>query len=477
MIDQPSATRNAPFIARSWQGELVALLRLAWPLILSQLAQSALYTTDVMMIGWLGPRDLATVSVTVAVLYTLLLPGFGVVGAVAPMVAQARGARDVRSIRRTVRQGLWVAIALSIVLTPILWQMRPILLLLGQEPEVADLAQGFIHTAVWLLLPALALNVLRSFLAAQGATVAILLITLGGVALNFLTDWALIFGHFGMPRLELAGAGLSNTIVNVAMAIASFAYVLTHRRYRRYHILARFWRPDWSRFREILRIGGPIGLMLMAEVGLFSAASVLMGWLGTDELAANAVALQCANLTFMVPLGLGQAATVRVGLAYGGGSPSGVARAGWTAIVLALVFMSCTSLLYLVAPGPIVGLFLDRTAPANQAALALAASYLSVVAFYQLADGLQVTAASTLRGLTDTRVPMWMALAGYWLFGLPMAYLCGFVLGLRGVGIWIGLGAGLTIVALLLTGRFAVRQRLRPVRAGAEGSAPTPAPP
>src|SRR6185437_9167874 len=211
-------------------------------------------TTDVMMMGWLGPKYLATGSVTMAVFNMLLLTGFGIVGAVAPMVAQARGARDVKSVRRTVRQGLWVASAIAIVLTPILWQMRAILLLLGQEPEVAALAEGFVHTAVWLLLPALALNVLRSFLAAHGATVAILVITLGGVALNIVTDWALIFGHFGMPRLELAGAGLSNTIVNFAMMAASFAYVRLHRRYRRYHILARFWKPDWPRFLEILRI-------------------------------------------------------------------------------------------------------------------------------------------------------------------------------------------------------------------------------
>jgi MATE family multidrug resistance protein len=445
--------------AIGWGGELRALLSLGWPLILGQLAQNALFTTDVVMMGWLGPQYLAAGSLATAFFNIFLLSGIGLVGAVAPMVAQARGRRDIRSVRRVVRQGLWVAILLAAILIPIVWQIRPIFAVLGQNEATIGRAEGFMHAAAWLFLPALATVVLRSFLAAHGATRAILVITLGAVGLNALFDWVLMFGNLGFPRLELVGSGISTTLVNFAMLAASLGYVLLHRRYRRYHILARFWKPDWRYFREIFRIGLPIGLTVMAEIGLFSAAAVLMGWLGTNELAAHAIALQCASMSFMVPLGLSQATTVRVGFAYGAGSPEGVRQAGWTSIGLSLGFMSLTCALFLLLPRTVVGLFLDPAAPQNQAALELAAAYLGVAGLFQLADGTQVVAAAALRGLSDTRVPMLLALGGYWLCGLPIAYACGFFFGLRGVGVWFGLAAGLAVVAVVLTGRFALRER------------------
>jgi MATE family multidrug resistance protein len=269
-----------------------------------------------------------------------------------------------------------------------------------------------------------------------------------------------MFGNLGLPKLELIGAGLSTTFVNCAMFAGLLGYVLTHRRYRRYHLLARFWRPDWPRFREVFRIGVPIGLTMMAEIGMFSSASVLMGLLGSNELAAHAVALQCASNSFMVPLGLSQATTVRVGLAYGAGRAAGVRRAGWASLALTLLFMSTTCALFLFGPRAVVGLFLDPSAPQNQAALGLAATYLGVAGLFQLFDGTQVIAAAALRGLSDTRVPMLLAIAGYWLCGMPVAYLLGFPLGLRGVGVWLGLAVGLAVVAIVLTTRFALRERL-----------------
>jgi MATE family multidrug resistance protein len=244
------------------------------------------------------------------------------------------------------------------------------------------------------------------------------------------------------------------------MFLATLAYVLMHRRYRRYHILARFWKPDWQHFRQIFHIGTPIGLTVLAEIGLFSAASVLMGWLGTNELAAHAVALQCASMSFMVPFGLSQATTVRVGLAYGARSAEGVRKAGWVSLGLTLCFMSATCLLFLLAPRAVVGLFLDASAPQNRIALELAAAYLGIAGLFQLVDGTQVVAAAALRGLSDTRAPMFLALGGYWLCGLPIAYLCGFTFGLRGIGVWIGLAVGLAVVAVVLTVRFALRTRL-----------------
>ncbi len=448
-----------------WGTELRAMFTLAWPLVIAQLAQNALTTTDVIMLGWLGPRYLAAGTLATTFLMPFLVAGTGIVGAVAPLVAQARGARDIKAVRRIVRQGAWAAIALAAVLTPLIWQIKPIFLMLGQDPTTTDMAEQYIHVGVWMLFPALLIMVLRSMLSAFDATRAILLITVVGVLFNAVVNYLLIFGHFGFPRLELRGSALATVLSNLLMFALMLVYVLRHRRFKRFHVLLRFWKPDWQRFREIFRIGGPIGLTVLAEVSLFTAAALLMGLLGTDEVAAHAIALQCASMAFMVPLGIGTAATVRVGMAYGRSDPQGVHRAGWTAITIGVGFMALSCLLFLTLAPSVVGLFLNAGEPANANALALAATFLVVAGVFQLVDGAQVVSAHALRGLSDTMVPMILAIAGYWLIGLPVAYVLGFIVQWRGVGIWIGLAAGLAFVAVVLVTRFALRERLGLMRA------------
>lgn len=463
----PASGAVSRFSANSWLGEFQALFTLGWPLIVAQLAQNALLTTDVIMMGWLGPRYLAAGALANAFFICFQLLGIGIVGAVAPMVAQALGARDFRSVRRTVRQGFWVGIILVVALFPLLWNIRPIYHFLGQDPELAVMAERFVHYAIWLFFPALMIIVVRSFLAAHGSTRVILLITICGVVVNAFADYALMFGNWGFPRLDLAGAGIATTTVNFVMLALMILYVQMHRRYRRYHIFARFFKPDWPRFWQIWRVGTPIGLMLLAEVGLFTAAALLQGWLGADEVAAHQIALQLASLAFMVPLGISQATTVRVGLAYGEGNPEGIRKAGWASLAATLIFMSTTCAAFLLFPRALVGLFLDPANPENANTLALAASYLTIAALFQLVDGAQVSAGAALRGLTDTNMPLVIALVGYWAVGFPVAYLCGFTFNMRGVGIWLGLAAGLAAAAIALTIRFALRDRLGLSRAKA----------
>lgn len=444
-----------------WRAELAATFALAWPLVIAQLAHIALSTTDVIMMGWLGPRHLAAGTLSTALYHPFLMLGMGVVSAVATLVAQALGARDFRSVRRSTRQGFWVALLFSAAIVPLLLQTETILSLLGQEAETALLAGGYMLWASWALLPSLLFIVLRSFLSAHGLTRIILTVTLLGIVVNAAGNYALMFGNWGFPRMELAGAGLSTTLTSTIGFFMVLAYALTHRRMRRYHVLARFWRPDWPRFRRIIVLGVPIGLMFMAETGMFAAAAMLMGWLGTAELAAHAVALQCAALAFMVPLGLSLATTVRVGLASGRQDREAVGRAGWTSLALGLVFMGTTALLFLTAPGLLVGVFLDPGDPRNMTAFTLAVSYLAVAALFQLVDGAQVVSAAALRGLGDTALPMVLAVTGYWAVGLPIAWLSGFRLDMGGVGVWYGLASGLAFVAIVLTTRFALRERLR----------------
>jgi MATE family multidrug resistance protein len=444
----------------AWLEELRATFTLAWPLVIAQLAQNMLYTTDVIMMGWLGPEFLAAGALASAFMMPILLFGIGIVGAVAPLVAQARGARDIKAVRRVVRQGFWVSIVLSALLIPILYQIRPIFGALGQDPAATDMAVAYIQIAALSVVPQLLLIVLRCFLSAFDATRIILLVTVAGVLFNAAINYVLIFGNFGFPRLELRGAAVATVLSNIAMFVLLLLYVLRHKKLRRFHVTARIFKPDWRRFREIFVIGTPIGLTVLAEVSLFTAAAFLMGWLGTNEVAAHAIALQCASTAFMVPLGVGMAATVRVGIAYGRNDPAGVGRAGWIGLITGTGFMAFTALLFLTNGSLFVGLFLDRADPGNAEALRLAGTFLVVAGIFQLADGAQVVAAHALRGLSDTAVPMLVALVGYWAVGMPMAYYTAFVLGWEGVGIWTGLATGLAAVAIVLCTRFAMRERL-----------------
>lgn len=442
-----------------WRQELLATLQLAWPMIVAQLAQMALFTTDVVMMGWLGPEHLAGGMLATAYLHPFMLLGIGILSAVSPLVAQAIGARDFRSIRRATRQGFWVALAVSVLLIPTLWPVRIWFDVLGQSPEMTLFAESYLHTALWVLVPSLLFNVLRGFLSSHSDTRVVLWITLIAIAVNAAGNYALMFGNWGFPRLELRGAAISTLFVNAVMLALTLAYVLRHRRYRRYHLLGRFWRPDWAAFRRILRIGTPSGLMLMAETGMFATAAMMMGWMGTAELAAHAIALQCVGIAFMVPLGLSMATTVRVGLAYGRRDHDAIGIAGWASLLLGTGFMSLTCLLFWLAPEILIGFFLDPALPKNQLPFSLAIGYLGVAALFQLVDGAQVVSTAALRGLNDTTVPMMVALLGYWGFGFPIAYACGFLLELGGKGIWYGLAAGLAFVAVILCARFALRRR------------------
>jgi MATE family multidrug resistance protein len=248
------------------------------------------------------------------------------------------------------------------------------------------------------------------------------------------------------------------------MFLGMAAVVMLHPRFRRYRLFGRFWRPDWVRFRQVWRIGTPIAVTLTLEVGVFATAVFLMGLISQASIAAHAVAIQIAAFTFMVPMGLAQAATVRVGLSYGRQDQAGVAVAGWVAFALSVSFMSLMGLVMLTIPKPLVHLFLDPADPANGEVIRLALSFLMVAAFFQIFDGAQAVGAGMLRGLQDTSVPMLYAALGYWGIGLGTGVGLAFGLGWDGVGVWIGLATGLAVVSALMLWRWLRRERLGLVR-------------
>ena len=446
----------------AWGAEVRATMALAWPLILINLSNLALGTTDVIMMGWLGPEALAAGALANNLNFALLIFGIGLVTATSPLIAIELGRKrhSVRDVRRSVRQGIWVAITVSLPIWLILWHGEWIMLGLGQEPHLASQAAGYIRTLQWGVLPFLAFVVLRNFVSALQRPTVALVVGIAAIPVNAALNYWLMFGGLGLEPLHLTGAGIGTTLTNLFSFVTLAIVISMHRRFRRYFLFGRFWRPDWRRYIELWRLGLPIAFTLAFEVTIFNAAAFLMGLIGSDALAAHAIALQIPSLIFMVPLGLGMAATVRVGLAYGARDKQGITRAGWTAFGLAMGYACLTMAMLIFAGRPLVGIFLDLDLPQNQAAIGLAVTFLVYAGLFQLFDSGQASTSGMLRGLGDTRVPMVYAAIGYWGVGLPLSIALGFWTPLAGEGIWIGLATGLAVVSIMLTARWIRRERL-----------------
>ena len=454
MLAGRAATANGMMQPGVIRREAREMLALTGPLVLTQIGQIAIMTTDVVMIGWLGEQFLAASSVGSTIFFSSFVLVMGIVMATAPLASQAFGARRPRRVRRVIRQGLWITILLSF---PAVWLMaygEEILLFFGQTPGLAARAQPYLDTIRWSLPTACAFIVLRGFVASINRPNWALWVMLAGIPLNGLLNYALIFGELGAPRLELYGAGLASSIANAAMIAAMLAVVVWRRPFRKYNILGRFWRPDWTVFFRIFLLGLPIAVMYLMEFGVFAAAVMLMGQISETAVAAHQIALQIAAITFMVPFGISQAATVRVGHAVGRGDPIGARRAGWVAVLLGVGFMAVMSLVFVVLREPLVGAFLDPAKPGSPAVLALAAQLLLIAAAFQMADGAQSIGAGALRGLNDTAIPMVFTIFAYWVTGFGLAWVLGFEIGWGPHGIWAALAIGLAVAAVCHLTRF-----------------------
>jgi multidrug resistance protein, MATE family len=445
-----------------WREELRATLALAWPLVLTNLAMTMIGATDVVMVGWLGATELAAASLGFNLCMICSIFCMGLVTATSPMMASERGrkAHSVRDIRRTFRQGLWLALAIMFPVWAFLWQAEAVLLAIGQKPELAEKAQAYVRAYMWSILPFLWLIITRNFLSALERPMWSLVIGVAGVLANAAFNYVLIFGKFGLPALGIVGAGIGSILANSFMFLGMVAVLCFHPKFRRYHLFGRWWRSDWPRFRGLLRLGLPIGITMGLEGAVFGVAVMLMGWIDTASVAAHAIALQITSITFMVPLGLAQAATVRVGIGYGRKDPELVRRAGWTSYAMGTGFMAAMALLMWMFPMALVSIFMDAEAPKNAEVVQLAVSFLAVAAVFQIADGAQVVGAGMLRGLHDTRWSMYFAAFGYWVIGIGAGAWLAFRQGWDGVGIWAGLAIGLCIVAVLILSRWLMRAQL-----------------
>lgn len=333
-----------------------ATLVLGLPLVGSHLAQMALHVTDTVLLGWYGVNELAAVVLATSVFFVTFILGSGFAQAVMPLVATALGSGDETQVRRDTRMGLWLSIAFGVLSYPLFWRSEPFLLGLGQKPEVAALAQEFLRIGGLGMIPALLVMVLKSYLAALERTQVVLWVTLAAVGVNLALAYMLIFGHWGAPELGVRGAAIASLVVQALTFVLLALYAAWLPDLRHFRLFQRFWRPDWQAMRAVFRLGWPIGVTGLAESGLFSATALMMGWIGTVELAAHGITMEVAALSFMVHLGLSNAATVRAGRADGAGDVQGLRDGAKVAIALSLLFGLSMVALFLTLPEPIIAL-------------------------------------------------------------------------------------------------------------------------
>lgn len=448
--------------ARPWRAELRETFRLAWPLALANLLQMLTYAIDVVFIARLGEEPLAASSLAVSLFGLVVWGLMGLTTACAPIIAEELGARApaLRPVRRATRMALWLCAITGVAGMIVCALLVPLMQATGQQPRIVALADEYMTILLWSLIPMLAAQVLRAYVSALGRPIFATAITAAGIGVNALANYAFVFGNLGAPALGLQGAAIATIITSLVVLAAYVAAIRVDPRLHRYHVFGFFWRPDWQRLKQIAVVGTPIMFTILAEAGVFGAAAFLMGRIDATQLAAHTIALQIAALAFQIPFGIGQAATIRVGYFYGARDPAGMGRAGWTGIGLAAAFMSTTALAMVLAPEALIAIYLDPWAPENAALVAYAIPFLMIAAAFQLVDGVQAVGQGALRGLQDTRVPMWIAIFSYWVPGFGLAAGLGLGTALEGVGVWIGLATGLAFAAVLLTWRWIRRDLL-----------------
>ncbi len=429
-----------------------AILSLGLPLIGGHLAQFSIGLTDTIMMGWYSVGGLAAVTLASTFFFVLFIFGSGFAQAVMPLVASQFAENDDAQMRRTTRMGLWMSFVFALSVMPLFYFSESLLLALGQTPELSEQAQGYLRIAGWGVIPALGVMVLKSYLAALERTQVVLLVTLIAMVVNGFANYALIFGNWGAPELGLRGSAIASLGVQILSLLVIAGYVLWALPQQQ--IFARLWKPDWDAFFLVGRLGVPIGFAILAEVGLFATSTMMMGWLGTIQLAAHGVALQLASLTFMIHLGLSNAATVRSGNALGRRDPDHLMRGAKVVIAMSLLIAFLTIIVFVIIPESLISIFLDRDEPNRAEIMAIGAVLLLMAGIFQLVDAAQVMALGLLRGLRDTKVPMSLAIFSYWVVGVPCSYVFGFVFKYEGVGVWGGLVVGLAVASVLMTERF-----------------------
>jgi MATE family, multidrug efflux pump len=445
--------------------DLLPTLRLAWPVIVAELGWMLMGVIDTLMVGRVAPEALGAVGLGSILYFTAAIFGMGMLLGLDTFVSQSYGAGNIRECHRWLRDGVHLAVLATVPLMAITFGLVAALPLLGLHPDVLALTAPFVTVEAWGSLPLLLYAAFRRYLQALGVVRPVMLTLVAANLVNAAANWVLIYGNLGMPAMGVTGSAWATNLARLFMAMSLLLLILRHERTHKAGLFdVPFMRVEWDRLGRLFRLGAPAATQLTAEVGVFGAVAALAGRIDPMALAAHQVALNMASVTFMVPLGLASAGAVRVGHAIGRRSVEGAASAGGAVIALALAFMSVSGLIFITGAGPLVRLFSnDPTVVSTGVVL------MQVAAAFQLFDGLQVVTTGALRGLGDTRTPMFTNLVGHWLIALPIAAVGGFVLGYGVVGLWVGLCVGLTLVGLFLLSVW--RRRVSDLRRNPEGMA------
>ena len=432
---------------RQFTAELTKTLALACPIMAGQVGQMLMGLVDTLMVGHVGTSSLAAAAFANGLFSVAFVFGIGVLASVGVLVSQAHGAGMDGQKRVILRSSIWLSVLVGVVLATILTLVQPWLSVFRQPGEVLAKARPFLAILSWSLIPALVFISSKTFSEALSRPLVPMLIMYLGVGLNVFLNWMFIFGNLGAPALGLVGAGWATFISRIVTMTGTLLFCVRVTRSELSVLLPR--ALNLATMQSLLRIGLPVGVQLLSEVGAFAFAAILMGWISTTALAAHQIAITCAATTFMFPLGIAQAVGVRVGQAVGARNHNLVRVIGFGGMGLSGVIMLIFALVYAMLGSAIANAF-----NSDSAVVALASSLLLVAGAFQIADGVQVTAMGGLRGLADVQTPMFLAFVFYWLCAIPIGYMAAFVFGVGAVGIWIGLAAGLFFAAITLTIRL-----------------------
>jgi MATE family multidrug resistance protein len=432
--------------------EVRATVAVAGPLAAANLAQMAMGFTNTVIVGSLGSAALAAAGLGASLYFTVALVCSGILTAVAPLAAHAIGAGDNRRAGRVAGAGLVLAALLAVPVVAALLAANRLLVALGYEPALAAEIGRFLGAIAWAAPGFLGFAVLRSFLVAASHSRTVMIALILCIPMNAGLNWILVFGHLGAPALGIAGSGCATAVIQWLMFTGLGSYALAAPSLAKYRM-----RPllrGWDEIGRILRLGLPIGGILGLEIGVFATTGIVMGLLGADALGAHQLVMNCISVVFMVPLGIAQAATVRVAVALGSGMPEAARRAGFVALALGVGYMAIMAAVLVVAPRAIASVYVDIDAPANRGLVGIALYLLLIAALFQIFDGVQAIAAGALRGYRDTTVPLLLAIIGYWGIGFAGGWLLAFPAGYGPIGLWSGLAVGLAAVAVMLTVRL-----------------------
>jgi multidrug resistance protein, MATE family len=434
--------------------EVTAFLKLALPLAGVQLSQAAIGFVDTLMMGRIGLETLAAGGLAALTFSVFLYTSSGVLMGVSPIVATAYGAGNKHEIERVVQQGCLLVIGITIPISFCIANFDVLMRHLGQAEMTVVLGNTYLDIMVWGFFPALGFALLRSVVSAMSHARIIMSIAIGGTIINIIGDYVLGFGKFGFPKLGIAGLALASILAMWAMFVALVVYILTQKELKTYRFFRQIYRVDRQIVTSLIRVGVPIGIATALEIGLFTIVTYLMGLLGTEVLAAHQVVLQTVAITFMVPLAMSYAATIRVGRAIGQSGLVGATRAGYIGAAIGLGFMLIMAAILLIFPRQIIGIFIDISDPRNANVVTLATGLMTIAAISQILDGPQKIIMGALYGLQDTRIPMILSFVAFWGIGLASGYWLGFHTSLGGNGLWIGQSIGIAISAVMFFWRF-----------------------